>query len=122
MGHAPLARSRGKGDQMTKKKQESVKEPPYDHTETALHKALGITDKRFEDMQNLTFQFFQILKESDPSSKLAEKLEQSLSKRELVYLATKYVIYGNNKAISLFDLFTKSSSGGLDQVTKEGNQ
>ena len=62
---------------------------PYDHTRTSANEACGISNEMLQDAKSLSYE---LIKQSRRLSELTEKLEQSLSRRELAFIASLQVL------------------------------
>lgn len=60
----------------------------FKHEEKDLRKAVGISEKRFDEIQKITYD---ILQRKNRTSEIVEEIEDRLSKRELAVLGAQYL-------------------------------
>jgi molecular chaperone DnaK (HSP70) len=93
---------------------ETKEDADYNHKIDNTIEACGLTEERIEDIQNLVFVF---IKESHNISEICEKIEKSLTKRELAFIVTQQAIdhyqeaYAKEFFNSLFNTMNISNCG-----------
>jgi hypothetical protein len=83
----------------------------YNHQNNNVLVACGLTKQHMEDLKHLMFEF---IKENRRTSKLCEKLEQTLTTRELAFLSSQHILETIEKAQAmahLFGMLTKEHFG-----------
>jgi hypothetical protein len=74
----------------------------YDHSKESFSEAIGLSKERIEDMKSLCFSFSE---EGGCLSEVAEKLDKSFTRRELVFLATIFITETYEKVREIEKLF-----------------